>query len=117
MAEKVFVYGTLRKGDERAHFLDGARLLGTRTLEGFDLFDLGSYPGVIHGSGTVVGELYELASDHALVLLDHVEGIHARPPLYKRISVEVEGEAAWLYVYAQSVANARYIESGDWLRQ
>lgn len=113
---RVFVYGTLRGGDVRAHHLDGAEYLGTHTLEGYQLFDLGPYPAVVPGEGRVVGELYELATETHLAVLDQIEGCHLAPPLYWRVQVEVAGKSAWLFVFARRLpGESRRIESGDWL--
>jgi gamma-glutamylcyclotransferase (GGCT)/AIG2-like uncharacterized protein YtfP len=49
-------------------------------------------------------------------LLDEIEGCHHAPPLYRREEAEVAGGTAWIYVYARPLAaDARLIESGDWL--
>ena len=117
MSTRLFVYGTLRRGDVRAPMLATARRLGTFTLAGFDLYDLGAYPGVVKGGGRVVGELVELPDDALLAYLDEVEGIHDEPPLYRRERIEVDDAQAWIYVYARTVDQARRIESGDWLNR
>ena len=112
---RVFVYGTLRGGDVRSHHLDGADYLGTHAVEGYRLYDLGPYPAVIRADGRVVGELYEVATDAHLQLLDEVEGCAHAPPLYRREEVEVAGRPAWIYVYARPLpSEARQIGSGDW---
>ena len=111
---RVFVYGTLREGDERAPCLAGARSLGIHSLPGFDLYDFGPYPGAVPGDGTLVGELHELGPDETLLVLDQVEGVHALPPLYRRVPVEVAGKVAWIYLWARGLEGGRRLESGDW---
>jgi len=117
MSDRLFVYGTLRLGDVRAPLLAGARRLGTRSVAGFELYDLGPYPGVVTGDGAVVGELVELPDRGLLERLDEVEGTHEVPPLYRRERIEVDGGRAWIYVYARPVDPARRIATGDWLRR
>ena len=114
MTERLFVYGLLRRGQPLAHFLAGARFVGPARLQGYDLLDLGDYPGAVPGAGAIVGELYELAG---LDPLDEAEGVHEAPPLYRRVRVEALGAPAWLYVYARDPGTAPRIASGDWLRR
>ncbi len=72
----VFVYGTLRRGEQR----DINRLrpapvwVGPGHVVGM-LYDLGSYPGLVLGaSGTVLGEIYQVTA--ALErLLDEIEEV------------------------------------------
>jgi gamma-glutamylcyclotransferase (GGCT)/AIG2-like uncharacterized protein YtfP len=62
----VFVYGTLRRGEERDinRLLPAPTWIGDGVVEG-TLFNLGSYPGIVLGqgplSGRVVGEVYRIA--------------------------------------------------------
>ncbi|MDH3591333.1 MAG: gamma-glutamylcyclotransferase [Planctomycetota bacterium] len=114
MKVRLFVYGLLRRGDEMASLLDGAQSLGPATVDGFDLYDAGPYPAAVRGTGTLVGELYELPGPGALASLDAAEGLFRTPPLYRRESVPASGRLAWLYVYNGDVSAFRRIESGDW---
>tara|TARA_B100001093_G_C26728963_1_gene971308 strand:+ start:282 stop:449 length:168 start_codon:yes stop_codon:yes gene_type:complete len=40
-------------------------------LESAELYDLGAYPGMSHGRGTVVGE-WSIVSPEALIVLDKI---------------------------------------------
>ncbi len=113
----MFVYGLLRSDQSMHDLLDGARDLGIATLDGYDLVDLGRYPGAIPGDGTIVGELVELRNEEQLAMLDQAEGCDRTPPLYERVDVTVRGKAAWLYVYAGDVTGMPRIPSGDWARR
>jgi gamma-glutamylcyclotransferase (GGCT)/AIG2-like uncharacterized protein YtfP len=123
----VFVYGTLRRGEERHHALsrhgatggDAASTAGT-------LLDLGPYPGLVvdGSSGVVAGELYVTSDPNALLgELDAMETFHGfgvPGSLYRRTIVRVSradasATFAWTYVYAGSRAGSRIIASGDWL--
>ena len=112
--ERVVVYGLLRRGGPMRRLLEGARLVGRVTLQGFDLHDLGRYPGAVAGEGTLVGELYELPHAGMLDVLDEREGAFLVPPLFDRVVVEADGRPAWIYLYARSVEGVPRIESGDW---
>lgn len=107
----VFVYGTLLKG-ERNHnyFLHDSTCLGTATLSGYDMYDLGTYPGIVSGSGRVKGEVYEV-SEETLRGLDYLEG---EGSLYIRKQAEVtteKGEVilAYIYVYNHSISGYKRI--------
>jgi gamma-glutamylcyclotransferase (GGCT)/AIG2-like uncharacterized protein YtfP len=71
----VFVYGTLLRGMGRAAVLDGSTCLGPASITA-SLHNLGHYPGITDGEGTVVGELYEVSSE-TLQQLDCIEGYRA----------------------------------------
>jgi gamma-glutamylcyclotransferase (GGCT)/AIG2-like uncharacterized protein YtfP len=122
----LFVYGTLRRGEERYPVLirheasDG----GAATTTGA-LLDLGSYPGLIidGAKGSVAGEIYHAADPEALFAeLDAIEtfrGFGVPGSLYRRAIVRVRradgGSAfAWTYVYAGPRNNFGIIDSGDW---
>lgn len=101
----VFVYGTLMNGQYNHNsYLAGAKLLGKATTEGYDMYDLGSFPGIVKGNGSVKGELYEMAAED-IVRLDYLEG---EGSLYNRACVSVRTEAeenqfALIYEYARNV--------------
>lgn len=104
---KVFVYGTLMQGNSNYEsFLGDAEFIGEFVAEGFLLYDLGSYPGIIHSeSDKVKGELYSIDSK-ILKRLDRLEG---EGSLYLRELISVvndnkEVEEAYIYVYNQNVS-------------
>lgn len=124
--ERVFVYGTLRRGGSRdatifypgAEFLAAARVRGT-------LIDLGAYPGIRLDptGGWVAGEILTV-SPAAFAGLDEWEGWSADDPHggeYEKCQVTVERiggppETCWIYELRASVAAGRpVIASGDWL--
>ncbi len=111
MRGRLAVYGLLRRGERLAHLLDGARFVATASLPGYDLCDLGAYPGAVPGEGVLVAEIYELASDAQLALLDEAEGVHEDPPLYRRVALD---DRTWIYLYARPTLSATRIASGDW---
>ena len=122
----VFVYGTLRRDEERhpallRHGAKGGELASTNGT----LLDLGPYPGLILDGpkAPVAGELY--ATPHLSALfaeLDAVEtfrGFGVQGSLYRRAVVRVRrpglaSTLAWTYVYDGPRDRARVISSGDW---
>jgi gamma-glutamylcyclotransferase (GGCT)/AIG2-like uncharacterized protein YtfP len=62
---RLFVYGTLRRGEANHHRLAQATFLGeARTRPEFRLVDLGRFPGLLPGGSTaVVGEVYDVPEE------------------------------------------------------
>ena len=102
---KVFVYGTLMRGQaNHDSFLEEDWYDGTGTACGFDMYDIGCYPGIIKGNGDVAGELYEVPAE-SIKALDELEG---EGSLYLRECCPVvrpDGNVAFaeVYVYNRSV--------------
>ena len=123
----LFVYGTLRQGEERHPVLARHRLVhGMAATTLGTLLDLGPYPGLIldRSLGAVAGEYYEIPDPAALFPeLDRIEtfqGFGDPSSLYRRAIVRVErsgagSRLAWTYVYAGSRTGCHEIVSGDWL--
>ena len=125
--DRIFVYGTLRRGEARHHALTrhGARG-GERGVTLGRLLDLGSYPGLVldDPQRTVAGEIYATPDPDALFAdLDAIEafrGFGVPGSLYRRAIVLVrpdDGDMAptWTYVYGGPRDGSRVIASGDWL--
>jgi gamma-glutamylcyclotransferase (GGCT)/AIG2-like uncharacterized protein YtfP len=93
---RVFVYGTLRRGEANHDRIAGALRLGPARAVGFSLLDMGPYPGMRPGSGVVFGELYAVDDRH-LEALDDFEG---HPHLFKRSTITLADGSkaeAWLW--------------------
>ncbi len=123
--DRVFVYGTLRRGlAENATartFRAGATFLDRGWLPGA-LYSLGWYPALVEeGADRVEGEVWALAAPGLLHVLDTYEGLFdPGPPEYRRLRRRVRTPAgpiaAWAYIYAGAVTPRRRIPSGDWAR-
>ncbi len=125
----IAVYGTLRRGEINASYLDGLPDLGTGWIAGrlreMPRSPRRAYPYpalVLDGAGRVVVELWRLVRAEALVALDALESYDpADEPgsEYVRRVVAVGGGAvatAWVYVYngpAEELADE--IPDGDWI--
>lgn len=122
-ARHVFVYGTLRRGDDNdiTRLRPAPRWVGTASIAGV-MYHLGRYPGVVLGGpGHVVGEVY--AIDSALeARLDEIEEVYPqqRDEYAKRtVVVRVNAVPVECLVYE---INPRYvlgcprISSGDWVK-
>jgi gamma-glutamylcyclotransferase (GGCT)/AIG2-like uncharacterized protein YtfP len=112
---RIFVYGTLRKGECRHYLLEDSQFIGYAKAKGFLLYNIGAFPGMVEGSGEVVGEVYEI-HESLLEKLDWVEGV---PDLFCRELIEVTLEngqtiSAYAYIYNRKIDNKLLIPSGDW---
>lgn len=119
-ATRVFVYGTLLRGETNHGLLAGARCAGAaRTLEAFAMFDLGGHPCIVRGAGAddaepVAGEVYEVDAA-TLARLDLLED---HPRWYRREPVRLsDGTLAHAYLLAQEVGAAPRVRGGDWRRR
>ena len=102
----VFVYGTLMNGQYNHNsYLAGAKLLGKATAEGYDMYNLGPFPGIVKGNGSVKGELYEIPAED-VAKLDYLEG---EGSLYNRVCVSARTESVG-YHFALIYENARSVE-------
>ena len=133
----VFVYGTLRRGEQRdINLLKPApRWVGRASVDGV-LYDLGDYPGLVLGSEQhpgqkkVRGEVYEIA-DELEHLLDEIEEVAPIPSgeyAKRQVLVHLEPSLATnegrpacvltclVYEVTQGrVAGCPVISSGDWV--
>ncbi len=97
---KVFVYGTLKKGFGNHRLLVDSEKIGDRTLADHDIYAVSGFPGVVPGTDTVEGELYEVDSE-TLRRLDALEG---HPHMYTRTEVVLsDGTKAETYIWQRAV--------------
>lgn len=105
----VFVYGTLLKGRSNyEHFLAPANPVMRGEIEGFEMYDLGSFPGVVRGTGNVKGEVYRVTKEQ----LERIDRLEGEGSLYKKEAVPVRGNfqedkdvTAYVYLYNHNVEN------------
>jgi gamma-glutamylaminecyclotransferase len=112
MRHRVFVYGTLLRGEVNHYLLAGAEFLGPhRTDACYTLYDLGAYPGLSRGGRTAVtGEVYRV-DEAGMRQLDRLEDY---PRLYDRLLIPSAYGRAWIYVYRGRLNDRPVIPSGDW---
>lgn len=131
MAEKLFVYGSLRSGFRNPaydYITGNFKLIGEALVRG-RLFDAGHSPVAVPDDGDfyISGELYELLdpekSNWVFGQLDDYEGVDAEPGEtadYKRIETEVyqygEPCKAWIYWYNRNIHGLPPLEQGEVMR-
>jgi gamma-glutamylcyclotransferase (GGCT)/AIG2-like uncharacterized protein YtfP len=124
----VFVYGTLKRGQQNemaVRLATEGRYCGKAHLAG-RLVDLGSYPGLLpalSGAERVSGELFALPeSSDLLECLDRYEGCHAddaEPHEYCRIVCTATDEDGvrvwcWAYLYQWPTGEGKLLPDGEW---
>ena len=122
--DHLFIYGTLRDGEERSGILSefSSKVYKDCKIRG-RLIDLpGEYPGLISGDGSVVGEIHHTPKiQNVLKILDNdVEGFKGYGEdgsLFHRVLAYSNDIPCWTYVYARSPDDGSVIESGDWLKR
>lgn len=118
--EMVFVYGTLRHGEQYHHLLSGSRLFSLLARTRGNMFDTGrDYPILTEGGRWTAGEVYEVTED-IMARLDELEEYYGpgdRRNEYERVRTEVITEQgpieAWAYIYPHSHEYPS-VPAGDW---
>ena len=112
---KVFVYGTLLRGEHNAHWAGGARRTPAWTHG--TIYDTGfGFPAYVReGEAKIVGELLTVDAE-GFASMDRLEGY---PRLYRREQIDVftlgGGRVrAWVYIMNSLPKDAKVIAGGDW---
>lgn len=97
MTHLLFVYGTLKKGFQRAKYLNDQKYLGTAKTKGiYGLYYISGFPCLVQNykdengisaTDSVLGEIYEV-NDDCLTFIDKVESVETN--LFQRLFVELE---------------------------
>jgi gamma-glutamylcyclotransferase (GGCT)/AIG2-like uncharacterized protein YtfP len=110
---KVFVYGTLKKGNSHRgldRWAPNAKFIGAAVTSkpSYSLYDLGAFPAAhLNGDSLILGEVWEVDND-TMQDLDQIEGY---PDFYKRTQVNTTHGIAWMYHIPDiKNYNAIYIE-------
>ena len=113
--DRVFVYGSLRRGGRAHALLAEGRFLGvTESVPGYTMLDLGAYPALVPGEDAIVGELYE-ASPGLIRRLDAYEGV---PDLFVREKIALaDGTEAWVYIFRNTHRREDWprVRGSDWI--
>ena len=125
----VFVYGTLRPGQENYALLRGFTVAEEPAqVANLDLFALAHYPMALSGSGIVFGDLLFLAPAVYPSLLRRLDALEGWVPgqadsLYRRVRCRATTharwrQAAWMYLGNRDYLGAEptLIDHGDWVR-
>ena len=122
VTERVFVYGTLRRGGSNTWRMAAGRCLGVALVPG-RLYQVSWYPALVldAGAGMVTGEIWEMPAA-AMPDLDRFEGISAEGERgeYRRVKATVAdalgvASEAWVWEWVAPTDGLRPLPGGDWL--
>lgn len=121
----IFVYGTLRPGGALyPQVRDFVERHESALMGGFDLYSFGMFPGIVHGNGTVEGDLLYIHEDKWAECLAELDRIEANGYLFIRTDIYAANKGmydivrVWVYVANMNVLSTdQRIESNDWFRR
>jgi gamma-glutamylcyclotransferase (GGCT)/AIG2-like uncharacterized protein YtfP len=109
---RVFVYGTLKRGQRNFHYLQAAEFVGSFSTESiFSMYAFDAYPAVCEqGRHAIHGEVYQV-SDAQFRSLDQLEWY---PEFYQRIVIPTYYGDAWMYVVKAELCQGKEMIPGNW---
>jgi gamma-glutamylcyclotransferase (GGCT)/AIG2-like uncharacterized protein YtfP len=112
MQYRIFVYGTLKRGQANHRLLKSAQFEGGwSTAPQFTLYDFGDYPGAIEkGQTTLHGEIYLV--NHST--LQRVDQLEEYPDFYTRKLIDSAYGPAWIYLLNHTPASFSSFTGGAW---
>lgn len=109
----VLVYGSLRRGEYNYSNQD-LKYIRTLEISGYDLYKIGSYPGINVGNNKLKVDLMKFKSANSEKWIDNMEiGANYR---IERVKVKNGEEIinAKIYVHNSDLSNLEKIDHGDW---
>lgn len=106
---RIFVYGSLRRKQGNSHWMTNAQWLGAHSVDDYQLYSLGHYPGAVPGEGTVHGEVYRIDAS----TLAELDALRTKGGEYARHLIQTPYGSAWMYVYQRSVEGCTLIANGN----
>ena len=110
LTQRLFVYGSLKRGYALHDYLSSQRFLGTAaTKPHYRLYDCGSYPGMVYvgtNGVAVTGEVYQI-SDRVRNVLDEVEGVDEGLYVCQPVLLDepFHAEQVLAYFYTQPISH------------
>lgn len=116
MPTRVFVYGTLRRGESNHHLIAAATFVReARTPAAYTLFAFEGHPGMGDGgTEAIVGECFDVDA----ATLAELDVLEDHPRWYQRREIALDdGETVIAYVLPPHFTEGRaVIPGGDWVR-
>lgn len=114
-SERVFVYGTLRRGGSQHFRMAGAVFVAVGSVSG-RVYRIDWYPGLVldAAAGSVAGEVYDVSAE-LFARLDEFEGGEYRLVRVRVQAGQEEMENVWVWEWRGVVDGYPRIDHGDWL--
>lgn len=120
----IAVYGTLRPGEHNYRVSGNAPSIGTAQINGFQMFTLGGYPGVVPGNeeDKIIVDILQVEDEFvpSVYRLEGYNGVrgHSQNNFYDTVDIEttINGEkiTAEMFIYKGNCHVKNRIENGDW---
>ncbi len=109
---RVFVYGTLKRGQRNCHFMHGAEFVGGHVTESiYSMYEFENYPAVcLDGRHAITGEIYHV-DDRQFRWLDDLEWY---PYFYQRVEIPTPWGEAWMYIVHSDLCEGKKQVPGTW---
>ena len=117
MIDSVFVYGTLRKQEEREQIMNSVSLGSKNITIKAKMYDIGAFPAITLEDGIVYGEIHKIKQNpSSFDIIDGVEGFtkYNESSLYHRILINSSEGVCWTYVWNNTTDSYKIIQSGKW---
>jgi gamma-glutamylcyclotransferase (GGCT)/AIG2-like uncharacterized protein YtfP len=105
-------YGSLKQNHYNFGRCGDQKYIKTLQLDGYDLYSLGAYPGIVPGTGKLTVELHEV-DEKTLQNIRYME-LGAG---YEEKMIDIDGKPATLYIYKNKfnrLSEKSKIPSGNW---
>lgn len=117
----LICYGSLKRGEFNYKRFPGQKYLKSIELNGYELFNLGSYPAASEGDGKIQVQIHEISESSAR----EIEGMEASAGYYpKLLSIEIDGQKieAPIYLWKKSEIikyglKDKKIINGNWTKK
>lgn len=118
---RVFVYGTLRKGWGLNRYIEDykGKFINTVKLKGYKMFSLGPFPAINESTNEedyVIGEVYEFPEENLEKAIGTLDAIELGAG-YRRDTIEIDKILTNLYVHKTNFNDRGYIVMKDWTKE
>jgi len=109
---RVFVYGTLKRGQRNYHYLKDAEFVGQFvTQKLYSMVEFEDYPAVcLNGDHAIEGEVFQVTNQQ-FRMLDELEWY---PDFYQRIEITTIYGDAWMYIVKTKLCHGKKQIPGIW---
>lgn len=116
---KYAVYGTLRLNQGNYDWClknkKGVEHLETKTIQGYDMYSVGGFPGIKPGNGSIVVDVFEVNNKEVERSLDGLEGYRSYDESSSMYLKRKTEDDEFIYIWNRGISNLTEIPEGDWV--